>query len=201
MKLKSLSIALIMGLAANVAPAAMILVDLMADGTHNPAPIMENDGINADGSAQLADMLGGVTVYQLDRVNWDFTAPLINPQTSGDLTVTGTVFNDDPDVTEATAGTWNYSGASTINYLTLKFDGWVAVFEVTNGDISGAWDTSAFGTDFMHLVGGKKNSSYKPFAVSHMAAYSTTVIPLPATVWLLGSGLLLLLGVSRRQRP
>lgn len=91
-----------------------------------------NDGINSDGSAQLSDFIPE-TVNQLDRVDWNFDSPLTNPQTSGDLTITGTVFKDIPDVTEVIAGTWEYTGPGQLDMVTIKFDSFFALYDVTGG--------------------------------------------------------------------
>lgn len=57
------------------------------------------------------------------------------------------------------------------------------LFEDMSGFLSGTWDAST-------IFGGKN--------LSHISAY-TTVVPVPAAVWLFGSGLLGLVGIARRK--
>ena len=159
-----------------------------------------NDGINSDGSEQL-DGIIGIDVSQLDRVDWIFDADLVtpgnqllNPQTSGGLTITGTTFKDVPDTTEAIAGTWSWdSSFGTLDYLTFKFDSWLAVYQITGGDTSGSWDLAALCANDGACAGNGQ-----PAALSHSAGYS--VVPVPAAVWLFGSGLIGLIGVARRKK-
>lgn len=160
-------------LASPLANAAMIYV-----GTFSG-----NDGINADGSAQLSDYIDP-TVYQLDRVDWDDNVDTFTPsQTSGDLTITGTVFKDD-EPAEAIAGTWEYTGDGSLNYLTMKFDGFFVLWEITDGTTSGNWDARDWSSD-------------PTYALSHGAGYT---VPVPAAVWLFASGLVGLVAVSRRKK-
>ena len=157
-----------------------------------------NDGINLDGSAQLSDFIPE-TVDQLDRVDWIFDADgdpsngnqLLNPQTSGGLTVTGTTFKEAPDDTEVIAGTWEYTGPGQLDMVTVKFDGFFALYDITGGMTTGSFDMNDFCPDYC-------NNNGKPFALSHVAAY--TVVPVPAAVWLFGSGILGLVGIARRKK-
>lgn len=189
----------------NFIATAVFLAGLTAGQSANAAQILvlltqDNDGINPDGSEQLDDILG-IDVSQLDRVEWNFDADgdptngnqLLNPQTSGDLTITGTSFKSSPDETEALAGTWEYSGAGPLDYLTFKFDSWLAVYQITDGMTSGTWDLEALCTNDGACAGNGQ-----PAALSHSAGYS--VVPVPAAVWLFGTGLLGLVGVARRKR-
>ena len=154
-----------------------------------------------------ADALSGGGVSGeifLDKVDWIYDADgdpsngnqLINPQTFGDLTISGTTFKDAPDNTEATAGTWSYTGPESVSYITVKFDSWSALYQITGGDTSGLWDLgwicqNVNNPDYC-------NSNGIAFGMSHVSAYS--VVPVPAAVWLFGSGLLGLAGIARRKR-
>lgn len=191
-------LAMFLGITASTANAAMVLVGVY-DGV--------NDGINLDGTPQLGDIIGySGSMTQLDRVDWDYTpaydtdgitpiGPAYNPQTSGDLTIEGTVFNDSPDVTEALAGNWSYTGSSTIDYITFKFDNWLAVYQLTEGTSMGSWDVNQLAMD----TGCCTNNVGIAFSLSHSAAYTVSAVPVPAAVWLFGSGLISLWGLMRRK--
>jgi hypothetical protein len=188
----ALSFVWIMALASisGSANADMILVELY----------IGNDGINLDGTEQLDGVLL-IDVTDNGRVDWIFDADgdplngnqLLNPQTSGGLTITGGTFKPDPDSTEALTGTWDWDNSfGTLDYLSFKFDSWVAVYQITNGDITGSWDLEALCYDE-----GACNNGGQPAALSHSVGYS--VVPVPAAVWLFGSGLLGLVGLARRK--
>ena len=167
-----------------------------------------NDGINMDGSTQLEADLAGLSppviipdVFQLARVDWDFSDsdgdPLngitpINPQSDNGLTITGITFKPVPDSTEAIEVDWSYTGPGTLDYITFKADNLVFVYDA-NGMTSG---TVNF--DDLCMIDGYCNMGGKTPALSHSAAYS--VVPVPAAVWLFGSGLLGLVGVARRKK-
>lgn len=57
-------------------------------------------------------------------------------------------------------------------------------FEGLSGSLNGTWNDIVF----------------DPKALSHMTVYTKTVVPVPAAVWLFGSGLLGLVGIARRKR-
>lgn len=192
-------LAIFLGITTSYANAAMVLVNLY-EGV--------NDGFNADGSPQLGDIIGYTgSMTQLDRVDWDDTpvydtdgitpiGPAYNPQTSGFLTIEGTVFKDSPDVTEATAGNWSYTGSGTLDFITFKLDNWLAVYQLTDGTVSGIWDVNQLALDTNCCT---NNAGNDVFALSHVAAYSVSEVPVPAAVWLFGSGLIGLLGFARRK--
>ena len=203
MKLLKLTAAATAILLSSSANAAMILTTLLPG---------VNDGINSDGSEQL-DGIIGIDVTHLDRVDWIYDADgdplngnqLLNPQTSGGLTITGTVFKPEPDSTEAIAGTWSWDDSfGSLDFLTFKFDNWLAVYQITGGDTFGNW--SALGACDDGLTAGLIDSAQhtsctnngNAFALSHSAGYS--VVPVPAAVWLFGSGLLGLIGMARRKK-
>ena len=172
------------------ANAAMVLVSFTQD----------NDGINLDGSEQL-DSIIGIDVTHLNRVDWLFDADgdplngvqLLNPQTSGGLTITGVEFKEIPDFTEALAGTWNWDDSfGTLDYLSFKFGSWLAVYQITGGETSGAWDL-----DILCQTDDYCSDDGPTAALSHAAGYS--VVPVPAAVWLFGSGLIGLAGLARRK--
>ena len=193
LKIMSVAIALFLSTSAN---AAMVLITPLTEG---------NDGINLDGTEQL-DTILGIDVTDNGRVDWVFDADgdllngkqLLNPQSYGGLTITGTTFKEVPDSTEAIAGTWNWNNDfGTLDYLTLKFDNWLAIYQITDGDTSGLWDLAELCTTY-GACGGSVNNP-QPFALSHAVGYSVAVVPVPAAVWLFGSGLLGLAGIARRK--
>lgn len=178
-----------------------------------------NDGTYLDGSDMLTDIatayLNGDDLSELDRVDWNFgptatdpSAPAFtNPQSDGGLIVTGTTFKPAPDDTEALTGSWSYTSTTeTLNFITLKFDNVFALYDVDGyvlGETVGAnWDIQ---TDFIgeevlftgEFYGSTWNKGKTNLVLSHMTTY--TVVPVPAAVWLFGSGLLGLVGVARRK--
>ncbi len=208
--LVTMSALLVAALASVSVQAATVSLLKLYDG---------NDGTYEDGSDWLSDILG-TDLTETTRLNWVFDADgdplngnqLINPQTLGGFTITGTTFKAPDDPTEVIAGNWSYTSATNdIDYLTLKFDNFFALYliedYVLGETVVGYFDTldyvsmdvldwdenvvGVFGTDYK---GGKTD-----FALSHGTTYVTTV-PVPAAVWLFGSGLLGLVGVARRKK-
>jgi hypothetical protein len=169
-----------------------------------------NDGINSDGSTQLEALLStnGIVINDVDAlgvVNWVFDADgdssngnqLVNPQGDNGFIIEGTVFKPIPDSTEAVAGTWEWTGPEFIDFFTIKFDGYVAVYQVTGGMTSGNWSTEELCLDHGFCSGPAHNQ--QPFAMSHMSSYTSVEVPLPATAWLFGSALLGMAGLKRKK--
>ena len=185
-KLKSWLFLLAIGLCANSAHAAMNLLSIT--------------DVN-DSDAAVFSGLVGMTTDELARVDWDIV--LGDTQASAGLSVTTTTGSTTP-----TAGSWDYSGAGTVDYLAMRFNGWTAIFEVTDGDATGLWDTAAFGDAYMNAVetcsgsgrGQSCNTTYEAYDMSHITAYSVSAVPVPAAVWLFGSGLIGLVGMARRKK-
>ncbi len=166
-----------------------VAIALALSGGANAAMILVYHDIGNDSDAAAVDALVGVTgLDELARMDWNASEPLANPQSDGGLTINGTTFKVPDDPTEATAGTWSWSGPGTLEYLSFKYDGYVAIYEITDGMTSGSWDTAALCAS---VNCGNKN------ALSHSAAYG--VVPVPAAAWLFASGLLGLAAVSRRK--
>jgi len=186
----ALPVAFVLALASTNANAAMILVEICG----NTPNCNDND----------TTTLAGLT--PLDKVDWlnvveSAPDPVANPQTDGSLTVTVDSLDSDG---EGTSGSWAFTGSETLQYLSLKFDGYTAVF-ATNGETSGIWDTDlgpgegVWFTDPSNLIDGScclNPNNDKPYAMSHIGVF----VPVPAAVWLFGSGLLGLVGVARRKR-
>jgi hypothetical protein len=83
-----------------------------------------------------------------------------------------------------TTGTWELEGSITPLFWVDKYDGVYSVYTYM-GD-----DTSPF-SDSWNREGGRFNTS-------HISVYG--VVPVPAAVWLFGSGLIGLIGIARRKR-
>lgn len=177
--------AIVLALASTSANSAMILVELCGDSGNNCAV---HDPIT----------LSGLT--PADKVDWDKTLP--SPQ-DGDINGLLSVTIDDPDGDgEGSTGTWSYSdGTDPLQFLSIKFGNYVAVFD-TNGETSGIFDTNLtagvgvwFTTD-LDITGCCLNNAGQPIDMSNVGVY----VPVPAAVWLFGTGLLGLVGVARRKR-
>ena len=134
---------------------------------------------NDSESAMLSNL--GITVTELAKVDW--------PATSNDgLELSSLIFNDD---NEPTSGQWGYTGMGIVGYLVVKAGPNFAVYEyndVITGNMpnTGLWDTSDLSNK----------------GLSHITAYQgqASVVPVPAAVWLFGSGLIGLVGLARRKK-
>ena len=88
---------------------------------------------------------------------------------------------------EPTSGQWGYTGPEVVDYFVVKAGNNYALYRYTDANTTsmrniGLWDTTELENKGM----------------SHVTAYSA--VPIPAAVWLLGSGLIGLVGISRRHR-
>lgn len=173
------------------ANAEMILIGVF-DGINDP----END------TTILQDLTGTEFLAHLDRVDWNtddtLDDPFTNTQTSGNLTITGTTFKEVPDSMEVIAFDWSYAG-DNLDYITFKLDNWLAVYLITGEpDIDGIYSGSLDLQVLADATGCCTNASGQDiFSLSHSAGYSA--VPIPAAVWLFGSGLLGLVGIARRK--
>lgn len=124
-----------------------------------------------DSETSLESAFPGLTFTQLAKVETPSTS-------SGGLSLTVLACNDD---NEPTSGNWDFTGAGVIDYFVVKTGFNYAVYHFTDKSNSGSWNTA--------LLDNK--------GMSHVSAYSA--VPIPATAWLLGSGLIGLIGIGRRR--
>ena len=99
-----------------------------------------------------------------------------------------------------TSGTWALTGSTEPLFFVEKYDRGYDIYTYMGGDISpfsDSWDGINRGTvgAACRADGGSVNCNA---ATSHITAYG--VVPVPAAVWLFGSGLLGLVGIARRRR-
>ena len=112
----------------------------------------------------------------------------------GTLTITDFV---DP----FTSGTWTLTGGSVAPvFFVDKYDGGYDLYTYLGGGISpfsDSWDAANRGTIGAACTtnGGTINCKAE---TSHISVYG--VVPIPAAVWLFGSGLLGLIGIARRKK-
>jgi hypothetical protein len=194
-----------------LASAILAVSTLGSAGISNAATLVGIFNGNDGTASQLEDLLLNgtdiitssvlglsVDLSEAARVNWDFGD--VNPypgdtQTDGGLSIEGTVFKSPPDDTEAIAGNWSWTGVGTLDYLAIKFDTYLAVIS-TDGDTSGTWSTDDWCTNYGACIGPAQNP--QAAALSHATGYQ--VVPVPAAVWLFGTGLLGLVGIARRKQ-
>ena len=88
-----------------------------------------------------------------------------------------------------TGGPYNWSSVGTADLSTAMWDG-VTSIELSLSSILTASTTSS----------GESAQIQEKFTASSVVAIETSPVPVPAAVWLMGSGLLALFGVSARRR-
>jgi len=105
----------------------------------------------------------------------------------------------DPPFTDTT-GTWQLAGAIEPLFFVTKYDSGYDIYTYMNGGSSpfgDSWVDTFRGTigAACRADGGDVNCNA---STSHLSVYG--VVPVPAAVWLFGSGLLGLVGVARKRR-
>jgi hypothetical protein len=99
-----------------------------------------------------------------------------------------------------TTGTWELDGSIAPLFFVTKYNGGYDIYTYMGGDISpfgDSWDDSNRGY-IGASCGQGKNGINCNAVTSHVSVYG--VVPVPAAVWLFGSGLLGLVGIARRKR-
>jgi len=123
-------------------------------------------------------------------------APLIaGPEPSGS-TAHGTL--EVTQIADTVGGTveFTYTGL-TPQVIVEKADQWYSVYNWANQINSLGGDAYSFTREFGTFDCGAQGTNCAA-ETSHVAAYG--VVPVPAAVWLFGSGLLGLIGIARRRR-
>ena len=101
-----------------------------------------------------------------------------------------------------TTGTWELTGNITPLFFVEKYARGYDIYTYMGGDISpfsDAWDGANRGTNpESALCKGSGGTINCKATTSHISVYG--VVPVPAAVWLFGSGLLGLVGIARRKK-
>jgi len=106
-----------------------------------------------------------------------------------------TAGNADGSVTNlGTDGEWTYTGTGTVEYIAIKAGHYVIYIDVPDGSTGGTWSTYWLDPDV-------RNPQGIPPGLSHIIFYgSTSNVPAPAAVWLLGTGLAGIFGIRRKMK-
>ena len=189
---KNLLLMLMLGVLSSSANAAMTLIGLYEGPGANDGDADQLEALLLNGDNKILPNPLGLIVDLQEQARVDIIDLSVGSESDGGLAITGSAFKPVPDSDEALAGTWDWTGAGSLDYLTIKFDSWLAVYGITDPTTSGSWSTQDLCTDY-----GACNTNGQPFAISHAGGYS--VVPVPAAVWLFASGLLGLIGVARKR--
>ena len=111
---------------------------------------------------------------------------------------------------DTTSGSWTYTPDDAedpgVRYWVAKASNEFTLFWTVEADMYGAAPAvcsgDAFNLDCLNLAQVVTEGTWNTTGagLSHLTFYDTTVIPVPAAVWLFGSGLLGLVGVARRRQ-
>jgi hypothetical protein len=96
------------------------------------------------------------------------------------------------------SGTWEVTGTTEPLFWVEKYDGAYDIYTYMGGDSSPFSDSWDIADAVRGTVGADCTEVNCNALTSHIAAYG--VVPVPAAVWLFGSGLIGLVGVARRKR-
>lgn len=153
-----------------------------------PIVVSGNDNIDSVKSQTGDETLTLLAKYGWNEINrvWSF-----DDGTSDVFTIINEIFKDD---TEPISGTWSTSPATYVWYVSIKAENDYALYKIDPAATLGSWTT-----ELLYFT----NSSDKkiPYGVSHISFWrSETAVPIPAAAWLLGSGLVGLLGIRMRRK-
>lgn len=176
----------------------------------------------------MKGLLAGLVILASASINAVTLGPINGSMTiSGEYVATGLTGNDLTTVTDITlstvlGGTPTGTFATTIDFFTPDGSGGVLASVSLSDDVTsffsyGGWqlnlDSLIVASDtkagFLHLTGtglvsgngyDATNATWS-FSANDATAYSmsVTAVPVPAAVWLFGSGLLGLIGMARRK--
>ena len=104
----------------------------------------------------------------------------------------------DNDSEGLNSGTWELTGPAAPLFWVDKYDGAYDIYTYMGGDISPFSDSWDIADGVRGTVGANCTEVNCNALTSHIAAYG--VVPVPAAVWLFGSGLLGLVGIARRKK-
>ena len=145
------------------------------------------------------------------KYDYDDTGAIVSVATNDTLypSIDGSEFTINFDTGTLSSGSWSYDGTApdpNVQFWTAKAgNGFLLFWNVDDSELmaGGACEISTFNLACMqaaqHTTGGSWST---PGAkdVSHVTFYNSGIVPIPAAVWLFGSGLLGLVGVARRKR-
>ena len=115
----------------------------------------------------------------------------------GTLVVTAWTPTDN-DSEGLNSGTWELTGPAAPLFWVDKYDGAYDIYTYMGGDISPFSDSWDIADAVRGTIGADCDEVNCNALTSHIAAYG--VVPVPAAVWLFGSGLLGLVGIARRKK-
>jgi len=161
-------------MAADFSPTS---IASFAFGTNGNVAIYtaETDGVTAGFAAPTGDITGGVATLELPSWTawWN-----------------GTSFNQGSTSTKGATETCVYSVGSFSDVCSTAIV--VDSYDAGTGAFTASWDSV--------VVGGAFNSSLGNWQISGVMSTGTSAVPVPAAVWLFGSGLVGLAGVARRRK-
>jgi len=171
-------------------------------------PFFNGDLLDTAGNCGTAELEAALGVISLD------TNTLLGSKTNSVGNISG--WSQDEfglgtlDVTTwtQTTGTWELTGSITPLFYVEKYDQGYDLYTYMGGPtspFSDSWDGNNRGTigeQCRTTGGGPPVGDVNCNATtSHISVYyAETVVPVPAAVWLFGSGLLGLVGIARRRR-